>query len=923
MGSLGDIMKAVGRTHVPQHAVRAPVIEAPKRYRRPFPFAGYVDFDGLPIDIENVKGSFREGIDKDGHAWKVEMRAHYGELHGAAAQDGDYLDVYVGPDAESPLVVVVHQFDPETGKSDEDKCCLGFRTAKDAVAMYRSQYDKPGFYGGHDAMSIARFRRLAFDPKRKGKMLKGGGLLATILKGALTDAPELWIELPEAYGAALYDGLTKGLQHKYLKRVRGANGRYRYFYAVATKAHDVGHEAHMVVGSAFKAEGGHWHITHVDGDRLTIGHDESGEIRHVTKAELSKMLREHHAAALTAHRERAALPLSVRRLAPGAARDAKVKELAATKAKPLPEGAIPVTDEHGVTHDARAILAEARARGASIAKVRVALIEPHNERTRALAIYQAGRKEAEEAASAAWNRGHGYEGRVVHGQSSREALASLSAEERAEIETAHEAANVPLMERAAHTPLTIAAAQHAINDHDAKQRAEQDAARREKEAKTAPANLSWGWNADARSSRQHPAEVGEIRKPEGRPHVVVTKTASRYVREDGLSFGLGDDRGWYHTADVRPATPEEVAHYEKTREEPARKAAEYAAAQKKVTTARTAMEALTHYKMGEEATDYRAATAAPGTELIEEHKPFSGRTDRYQQTPEHVYRYIYDSDSGEHITRFLRTPERDKAAADLKAASEALAAMPRPGTVPSVVRSPRAAEMQTEKPAPKAPAAPVAAKPPSGPLPTADAGIKPEHHAKAQSLGLTLRESGKNAVIGGSGTYNHKDARIKPHGGRYNGDGTWSVPLANLHKVLKGWTEAPGGLLATIMKSTSDTPKLTPAEAKAVMLSRIDSRLRWMCRPRNPDTDPPTPMPVCDGDDTDAEVADRLTDELVGELSYSPQAIAGVRAIGGIEKLRGVVLGRIPAMRAKLAAEATKRPGRGPLSSMLQMARVA
>lgn len=129
----------------------------PQVERDEHPFAGFVDFRGLPIDVENLRGSLREGVDRDGHAWTTVMLHHYGEVRGTLGVDDDPVDVYIGPDAQSDLVVVVHQNRPDTGKYDEDKCMLGFRTVEDALEAYRAQYDRPGFYGGHDVFDFGEF----------------------------------------------------------------------------------------------------------------------------------------------------------------------------------------------------------------------------------------------------------------------------------------------------------------------------------------------------------------------------------------------------------------------------------------------------------------------------------------------------------------------------------------------------------------------------------------------------------------------------------------------------------------------------------------------------------------------------------------------------------------------------------------------
>lgn len=56
-----------------------------------------------------------------------------------------------------------------------------------------------------------------------------------------------------------------------------------------------------------------------------------------------------------------------------------------------------------------------------------------------------------------------------------------------------------------------------------------------------------------------PFRVGEVLRCKDRGTVTVLRTSSRYYRDDGLSFGVGDDSGHIYSALVRPADPEEVA----------------------------------------------------------------------------------------------------------------------------------------------------------------------------------------------------------------------------------------------------------------------------------------------------------------------------------------------------------------------------
>jgi hypothetical protein len=57
-----------------------------------------------------------------------------------------------------------------------------------------------------------------------------------------------------------------------------------------------------------------------------------------------------------------------------------------------------------------------------------------------------------------------------------------------------------------------------------------------------------------------PYEVGKLVAQTKGPHpfVVVLRASKRYYREDGMSFGVGDDQGYIFEAECRPATAEEI-----------------------------------------------------------------------------------------------------------------------------------------------------------------------------------------------------------------------------------------------------------------------------------------------------------------------------------------------------------------------------
>ncbi len=167
------IQRVANSLEVPYHF--SPVIvQEPKRKRNPYPYQGYIEFQGFEIDVENVKGSIRSGTDPNGKKWSTKMHNHYGELRGTTGSDGDPLDVYVGPNLDSPLAVIVHQYDPQTGKYDEDKTMLGFDNVDEAIGAFKKQYDQPGYYreGEYTALPIGSLGRWIADKSLHGKRFK-------------------------------------------------------------------------------------------------------------------------------------------------------------------------------------------------------------------------------------------------------------------------------------------------------------------------------------------------------------------------------------------------------------------------------------------------------------------------------------------------------------------------------------------------------------------------------------------------------------------------------------------------------------------------------------------------------------------------------------------------------------------------------
>ncbi len=131
---------------------------------------GRCKFQGLPISIENERGSYRQGEEPNGRMWRTFMHIAYGYVRLTEGTDGDHVDCYIGPIKTSDRVFIIHQQVPETKVYDEDKVMLGFNSGADAKAAYVRQYDRPGFFQSMEEHDMATFKQMLKD--RKGMKLK-------------------------------------------------------------------------------------------------------------------------------------------------------------------------------------------------------------------------------------------------------------------------------------------------------------------------------------------------------------------------------------------------------------------------------------------------------------------------------------------------------------------------------------------------------------------------------------------------------------------------------------------------------------------------------------------------------------------------------------------------------------------------------
>jgi superfamily II DNA or RNA helicase len=131
---------------------------------------GQTEVQGIPVAIENRKGSVRTGTDSDGNEWRTKMKVPYGYIKGTKGADGDEVDAFVGPDKEAPNAFVVHQH-KDSGKGyDEDKVMLGFESKAEAKKAYLAHYDDPKYLGPIARVSTERLKELVASKKQLVKI---------------------------------------------------------------------------------------------------------------------------------------------------------------------------------------------------------------------------------------------------------------------------------------------------------------------------------------------------------------------------------------------------------------------------------------------------------------------------------------------------------------------------------------------------------------------------------------------------------------------------------------------------------------------------------------------------------------------------------------------------------------------------------
>lgn len=130
-------------------------------------------FRGLALSIENRKGSYRHWYDPhEGRKGKTKQLHPYGYIRMSKGMDGDHVDCYVGPNESATHVYVITTSKaPDFKKEDEQKCMLGFESAKKAKAAFLAHFDDVRFFRSMKALPYPDFEEKVLGT-RKGRNKK-------------------------------------------------------------------------------------------------------------------------------------------------------------------------------------------------------------------------------------------------------------------------------------------------------------------------------------------------------------------------------------------------------------------------------------------------------------------------------------------------------------------------------------------------------------------------------------------------------------------------------------------------------------------------------------------------------------------------------------------------------------------------------
>lgn len=122
-----------------------------------------VDVNGIKIKIEWPIGSTRT---YENDTITTKMRSDYGYLPKSTGDDGEEIDVYVGPNHSSKKVFVVQQLKKGTQEPDEEKYMLGYDSSEEAKKSYLDHMPDE-FFGSIKEISWDEFAKMVKQEQKK------------------------------------------------------------------------------------------------------------------------------------------------------------------------------------------------------------------------------------------------------------------------------------------------------------------------------------------------------------------------------------------------------------------------------------------------------------------------------------------------------------------------------------------------------------------------------------------------------------------------------------------------------------------------------------------------------------------------------------------------------------------------------------
>lgn len=176
-------------------------------------FKGATPADDVPVNIENPMGSIRRAVAPATWTSRPVTGGHYGYIPGTRSADGEPLDVFVGRNAADPSlpVHVIQQTDAK-GAFDEHKVMFGYKSAKQALNAYRSNYPQHL----HDTLTQMKPRVVTMTRAQFGQWLHAGehdvpiNPMSRAPMSALRQHGPLEASFaPNAEAAAIHDATTR------------------------------------------------------------------------------------------------------------------------------------------------------------------------------------------------------------------------------------------------------------------------------------------------------------------------------------------------------------------------------------------------------------------------------------------------------------------------------------------------------------------------------------------------------------------------------------------------------------------------------------------------------------------------------------------------------------------------------------------